>query len=255
MAQDEIVLKIRVEDGELKLSTATIDKQSKALDKNTKKKKQGTSAANRSNKAEKALYQTNLSGSKAFSKMNQTMGGSSGLVAAYATLAANVFAATAAFGALSKAAQFENLKKGLSELGAQSGRTLSVMAQGLRDITGGAISVGADQHGTLNTYSSDYKLKKNIEPIESALDKVLDMTGVSFEWKSKEEGNDHFAGGTGKRIGLIAQDVEKVVSEVVFKKDGYYGMNYTPLISLLIEAVKERQKQIDNLSKRLNKFE
>ena len=42
-------------------------------------------------------------------------------------------------------------------------------------ITGGAISVGADQHGTLNTYSSDYKLKKNIEPIESALKKVLDM--------------------------------------------------------------------------------
>jgi hypothetical protein len=121
--------------------------------------------------------------------------------------------------------------------------------------TGGGISVGADAYGTLNTYASDYRLKKNIEPIESALDKVLGITGVNFEWKSKEEGNDHFAGGTGKRIGLIAQDVEKVLPEVVFKEGEYYGLNYSPLVSLLIEAVKERQKQIENLKERLNKFE
>jgi len=121
--------------------------------------------------------------------------------------------------------------------------------------TGGAINVGADAHGAMNTFVSDYRLKKNIEPIESALDKVLSMTGVNFEWKSKEEGNDHFAGGTGKRIGLIAQDVEKVVPEVVFQEGEYYGMNYSPLVSLLVEAVKERQKQIDNLAERLNKFE
>jgi hypothetical protein len=121
--------------------------------------------------------------------------------------------------------------------------------------TGGAINVGADAHGAMNTFVSDYRLKKNIEPIESALDKVLSMTGVNFEWKSKEECNDHFAGGTGKRIGLIAQDVEKVVPEVVFQEGEYYGMNYSPLVSLLVEAVKERQKQIDNLAERLNKFE
>jgi|LWDU01.1.fsa_nt_gi hypothetical protein len=121
--------------------------------------------------------------------------------------------------------------------------------------TGGAIVVGADAYGTLNTFASDYRLKKNIEPIESALDKVLGITGVNFEWKSKEEGNDHFAGGTGKRIGLIAQDVEKVLPEVVFKEGEYYGLNYSPLVSLLIEAVKERQKQIENLKERLNKFE
>ena len=121
--------------------------------------------------------------------------------------------------------------------------------------TGGAIVVGADAYGTLNTFASDYRLKKNIEPIESALDKVLGITGVNFEWKSKEEGNDHFAGGTGKRIGLVAQDVEKVLPEVVFKEGEYYGLNYSPLVSLLIEAVKERQKQIENLKERLNKFE
>ena len=131
--------------------------------------------------------------------------------------------------------------------------TLGVIVGSLS--TGTPIPVGADAHGAMNHFVSDYRLKKNIEPIESALDKVLSMTGVNFEWKSKEEGNDHFSGGTGKRIGLIAQDVEKVVPEVVFQEGEYYGMNYSPLVSLLVEAVKERQKQIDNLAERLNKFE
>ena len=147
MAQDEIILKLKVEDGELRGATAAIDKQSKAIDKNTKRKKQGTKASNQNNKAEKALYQTNLSASKGFSKMNQTMGGSSGLVAAYATLAANVFAATAAFGALSRAAQFENLKKGLVQLGAQSGKTLGLVANRLREVTGNAISAEEAMRG------------------------------------------------------------------------------------------------------------
>tara|TARA_B100000902_G_scaffold13392_1_gene16273 strand:- start:366 stop:5054 length:4689 start_codon:yes stop_codon:yes gene_type:complete len=93
-------------------------------------------------KGQKGIHQSNLSSAKGFSKMNQMLGsgGSSGLVAAYATLAANVFAASAAFLALRNAAQFEQLQQGIEQLGAQSGRTLSVMAQGLRDVTGGAIS-------------------------------------------------------------------------------------------------------------------
>ena len=93
-------------------------------------------------KGQKGIHQGNLSSAKGFSKMNQMLGsgGSSGLVAAYATLAANVFAASAAFLALRNAAQFEQLQQGIEQLGAQSGRTLSVMAQGLRDVTGGAIS-------------------------------------------------------------------------------------------------------------------
>ncbi len=121
--------------------------------------------------------------------------------------------------------------------------------------TGTNIDAGADANGTLQVNVSDYRLKKNIEPIPNALDKVLHMDGVNFEWKSKNEGNDHFAGGTGKRIGLIAQDVEKVLPEVVFQKDGYYGMNYSPIVALLIEAIKEQQPQMDELTERLDKLE
>ena len=61
MASDEIILKLRVDDGELKISTGQIDKQSKAIDKNTKKQKKRGTQVNRNNKLEKSLYQTNLS--------------------------------------------------------------------------------------------------------------------------------------------------------------------------------------------------
>lgn len=63
-----------------------------------------------------------------------------GFVAAYATIAANIFAITAAFQALSKAAQFEQLEKGLKLIGAQSGTTLSITANGLKEVTGFAVS-------------------------------------------------------------------------------------------------------------------
>jgi hypothetical protein len=118
----------------------SIDDQNKKVDKNTKSKKRNEQQSRRNQAVEKSLYQTTLNSTKGFSKQAREMGGSSGLVAAYATLAANVFAATAAFGALQRAAQFEQLSRGLSELGQQSGRTLSLMAEGLRDVTGGAIS-------------------------------------------------------------------------------------------------------------------
>jgi hypothetical protein len=81
---------------------------------------------------------------KAFSKMQQTIGGgSSGLVGAYATLAANLFAASAAFNALQKAAQLEGVVAALEDVGAAAGRNLGAAAERLREVSGQAIS--ADQ--------------------------------------------------------------------------------------------------------------
>ena len=92
-------------------------------------------------KTEKSMYTTTLNSTKAFSKQAQSIGGgSSGLVGAYATLAANVFAASAAFQFLRNAARFDILAEGLEELGNQSGRTLSIVANSLREVTGNAIS-------------------------------------------------------------------------------------------------------------------
>jgi hypothetical protein len=85
---------------------------------------------------------------------------------------------------------------------------------------------------------SDERLKKNIQTIDNALEKVLSLRGVEFDFIS---GGKH-------QIGVIAQEVEKIVPEVVEENfDGYSGVDYQKLVSLLIEAVKEQQKQIENL--------
>ena len=113
--------------------------------------------------------------------------------------------------------------------------------------TGGSIDVAASAKGVLQNAASDYRLKENIEPIKNALDKVLNLNGVTFQYKKENDRKRY--------IGLIAQEVEKVLPEVVFKNDDYYGINYKLVVSTLIEAVKERQKQIENLKERLNKFD
>ncbi|MFH1866584.1 MAG: tail fiber domain-containing protein [Patescibacteria group bacterium] len=87
-------------------------------------------------------------------------------------------------------------------------------------------------------YSSDESLKKNISIIPNALDKVLKLEGVSFEWKDKEKGE-------GVNIGFIAQDVEEIFPEVVSTDaNGLKSLQYGNLVAPLIEAIKEQQKQI-----------
>jgi len=145
---NEVIADLRVKitsEGFLKLDKGAkkVNKSLNEIDKSQKKTKK---SGNDFHKQQKSLYQSNLAGSKSFSKMAQTIGtdgggGSSTLVSAYATLAANVFAATAAFGALSRAAEFTKLREGLEIVGNQSGRTLSVLADNLRDATGGALSL------------------------------------------------------------------------------------------------------------------
>ena len=115
--------------------------------------------------------------------------------------------------------------------------------------TGTTVDVGADANGTIQVNTSDYRLKENVKPIVGALDKVLNLKGVNFEWIDKE------SRGHGKQIGMIAQQVQKHVPEVVFEKDDVYGMNYSPLVSLLVEAIKDQQPQIDELKQRLDKLE
>jgi hypothetical protein len=96
-------------------------------------------------------------------------------------------------------------------------------------------------------YTSDKNLKKNVERIPDALEKVRWLNGVSFEWDQEKIGNLSFVGPKpDKDIGLIAQDVEKVFPEaVMLRVDGYKAVDYSRLVPVLIEAIKE-------LSYRLN---
>jgi hypothetical protein len=95
---------------------------------------------------------------------------------------------------------------------------------------------------------SDKNLKTNIIPIENAIDKVLSLEGVEFDFIS---GNDTGYLGV-HQIGLIAQDVNKIIPEVVSKNnDGTLGLSYQHLVALLIEAMKEQQEQINDLKRRI----
>ena len=93
---------------------------------------------------------------------------------------------------------------------------------------------------------SDKNLKTNITPIENSLNKVLSLEGVEFDFISGAN-----CGYLKKhQIGLIAQDVKKVIPEVVGKNnDGTLGVSYQHLVAVLIEAIKEQQKEIEELKK------
>ena len=100
--------------------------------------------------------------------------------------------------------------------------------------------------GVLGPLSSDSRLKQNIETIPNALDIVKNLRGVYFNWKDND---DVQTGDTTKQIGLIAQEVEEHLPEAVINngvKD-YKTVKYSEMVSVLIEAMKEQQQQIDNL--------
>lgn len=106
------------------------------------------------------------------------------------------------------------------------------------------------------TYASDGRFKKNIEPLQESLEKVLQMQGVSYQMKADEFPTAHFD--TATQVGLIAQDIEKIVPEVVTEgPTGYKAIDYAKLVPLLIESIKaqqamlqKQQEEIDALKKK-----
>ena len=97
-------------------------------------------------------------------------------------------------------------------------------------------------------YSSDERLKDNITPIENSLEKVGQLKGYEFDWNDKQEVYE------GHDVGVIAQEVEKVVPEIVETRehDGYKAVKYEKLVPLLINAINELKAEIEEL-KDINK--
>ena len=94
---------------------------------------------------------------------------------------------------------------------------------------------------------SDKRLKENIKPIESALDKAMKLQGVTFDWKKSDS-----ILSIKKDIGFIAQDVQKVAPELVREnEDGYLSMRHQGIAPILLEAIKELKQEIEEL--KLNK--
>jgi len=100
-------------------------------------------------------------------------------------------------------------------------------------------------------YSSDSRLKENIQNIPDALDKIMMLKGVTFDWTDehiKERGGEDGYFVKKHDTGLIAQDVQQVLPEIVRKKkDGYLGIQYDKTVGLLVEAIKELKAEIEHL--------
>jgi hypothetical protein len=85
--------------------------------------------------------------------------------------------------------------------------------------------------------SSDRRLKTNIQTVPNALEKVMQLRGVTYEWKDNRE--------KGNRLGFIAQEVDEVLPQVIDKTGEFYTMQYAPLTAVLVEAIQEQQQQIE----------
>ena len=95
-----------------------------------------------------------------------------------------------------------------------------------------------------NVSPSDVRFKQNISTISSPLQKVLQLRGVSYEWRKQEFPEMRFRGQ--RNIGFIAQEVEKVLPEVVSRDDkGYLSISYTEMVPVIVEAMKEQQARIE----------
>jgi hypothetical protein len=102
--------------------------------------------------------------------------------------------------------------------------------------------------------SSDLRFKKNILPISGALEKVLKVNGNSFEFRNDEFKDYHFA--EGKQFGFIAQELENEFPELVkTESDGYKSVNYNGMIPVLLEAIKDQQKVINDLKNEIGNLQ
>lgn len=103
--------------------------------------------------------------------------------------------------------------------------------------------------------SSDVRFKKDISPIENPLAKVMQLRGVNFNWNTTAYPQRMFS--EKRTMGFIAQEVEKVVPEIVQTEntaEGYKSVQYDKVVALLVEAVKAQQKQIQQLKREVKKL-
>jgi hypothetical protein len=112
------------------------------------------------------------------------------------------------------------------------------------------LNVAGDVYTTGLWISSDAKLKKNVKTIDSALDKVVKMNGVQYEFNRENFVVKNLP--QGKHFGVIAQELENVMPEAVkVDEDGTRSVAYAEIIPVLIEAIKAQQKEIELLKQKV----
>jgi exonuclease VII small subunit len=111
-----------------------------------------------------------------------------------------------------------------------------------------------DASGDVVAYStSDINFKENITPIESPIEKIKMISGNTYDWKADMK---EFHGFEGNDVGVIAQEIEAVLPQLVTTREtGYKAVKYDKLVALLIEGIKEQQTQIEKLRMDLDNYE
>ena len=110
-----------------------------------------------------------------------------------------------------------------------------------------------DASGDIVAFStSDKNFKENITPIENPIEKIRMISGNTYDWKADMK---EFHGFEGNDVGVIAQEIEAVLPQLVTTREtGYKAVKYDKLVALLIEGIKAQQNQIDNLTIEIEKL-
>ncbi len=198
-------------------------------------------------------YITGTSGDALSMKWNVTHGsfGSRGIGFAYGTNGGIFFfastATTTADSAFTPTARMRIGNDGAVKITALASGSVKTVCTGVTD-TAGTLSIGSSAS---SCDPSDLRLKTNIVPLTdeiNVLDALNELHGVYFNWKADvRTGKDLVAN---RKFGLIAQDVEKILPELISEnKSGYKGLEYDKLTAFLIEVAKAQQLIIDPITK------
>lgn len=107
--------------------------------------------------------------------------------------------------------------------------------------------------GNITAYYSDDRLKTRLGPLDNALNKVLSLNGFYFEANETAQALGYTKK---KEVGVSAQEVEAILPEIIAPApidSKYKTLDYSKLVPLLIQAIKEQQVQINELNSKLNK--
>ena len=117
---------------------------------------------------------------------------------------------------------------------------------GSKLVGGGAPSPQIEASGDVIAFgSSDRNLKDNIQPIENPLEKMDKIGGYTFVWNNKQSTYQ------GKDVGVVAQEIQEVLPEIVSgRANGYLGVKYEKIVPLLIESIKELKKEVEDIKQK-----
>lgn len=116
-----------------------------------------------------------------------------------------------------------------------------------------AIGAGIWTSGDVTAFS-DRAVKKDLQPITDAVNKVKQITGYTYERIDRVEDEENPEGEVRRQAGVVAQEVEKILPEVVRGEEGNKSVAYGNMVSLLVEAIKEQQQQIDDLKQQVEQL-